>query len=106
MTNLLECILFSIFVLSWPFSSGTALDDYVYEPDPNYSFSLLSTRKMPDYTFYVLNMTSQKLNESIVNNSIWTHQMTITVPNFLQSNQSAFLMLNGYWFYFNFSVSK
>jgi hypothetical protein len=39
---------------------ATPLDDYVNTPDPMFSWKRLETYRLPTYTLYVLNMTSQK----------------------------------------------
>jgi len=37
-----------------------ALDDYVFREDPNYHFEEIGKESGPEYTLYVINMTSQK----------------------------------------------
>ena len=39
----------------------TALDRYVKEPDPNYSYSIIKTIGHEDYDTFIIEMTSQKL---------------------------------------------
>ena len=38
----------------------TALDHYVKEPDPNYSYSIIKTIDHEDYDTFIIEMTSQK----------------------------------------------
>jgi PhoPQ-activated pathogenicity-related protein len=63
-------------------TSITALDRYVNEPDPNYSWRLLETVRGPGYTTFILEMTSQAwLTRAEVDRPLWTHWMTIVRPD-------------------------
>ena len=84
------------FCLGLAVVNATPLDDYVNTPDSHYNYVLLKQYSMKDYTFYVLNMTSQKwLNESIVVNPIWWHFLSITVPNKITRGDAALLYIDG-----------
>lgn len=39
---------------------ATPLDDYVHRKDPHYQYSEIGSYRGPEYTMYILNMTSQK----------------------------------------------
>ncbi len=47
-------------VVVWNSCLATPLDDYVNTPDPMFSWKRLETYRLPTYTLYILNMTSQK----------------------------------------------
>jgi PhoPQ-activated pathogenicity-related protein len=62
-------------------SERTALDDYIDQPDPNYSFKRVRTIPGNAATAYVLEMTSQQwLTEKEVDRPIWKHWVTIIKP--------------------------
>jgi len=46
--------------------AASALDEYVYTPDPYYRFTEISATKGPGYTFYLYNMTSLKWKSGIL----------------------------------------
>ena len=79
---------------------ATALDDYVAAPDSNYTYSLENTISGPDFTAYVLDMTSQQwrtsadIEEGGQGGTIWQHWLTVFVPNDIDSN-TAFLYISG-----------
>ncbi len=79
-----------------PFAAaGTALDDYVYTPDPAYGYTLLNTIPNAGYTEYVLEMTSQTwLSASEVDVPLWTHHLVLTVPD-TPATSMAFLHITG-----------
>ena len=73
----------------------TALDHYVKEPDPNYSYSIIKTIGHEDYDTFILEMTSQKwLTEKEVNHPLWEHYMVIVAPTQLRSD-IGFLTITG-----------
>ena len=39
---------------------STPLDDYVFSPDPNYGYTLLTSYNLTEYSLFVYNFTSQK----------------------------------------------
>jgi PhoPQ-activated pathogenicity-related protein len=60
----------------------TALDRYVYKPDPNYKYKLVNTSKGQGYTAYVLELTSQQWRTADeVDRPIWMHWLTVTIPD-------------------------
>jgi PhoPQ-activated pathogenicity-related protein len=73
----------------------TALDRYVFKPDPNYSYKLVSTSKGEGYTAFILELTSQQwrtANE--VDRPIWMHWLTIIQPDQV-TTPIGFLYING-----------
>ena len=73
----------------------TALDRYVYKPDPNYGYKLVNTTKGDGYTAYVLELTSQqwRLPEE-VDRPLWMHWLTIIQPDKV-GTATGFLYING-----------
>ncbi len=68
-------------------SSKTALERYVAEPDPAYSWRVETTIDGDGYTASVLEMTSQSwLTEGEVDRPIWKHWLTIVRPDELKSD--------------------
>ena len=77
-------------------SAPTALDRYVAEPDPAYSYKLVDTLKGDGVTGYVLRMTSQKwLTEKEVNHPVWEHWLTIMRPDKVGMNKSMLFITGG-----------
>ncbi len=73
----------------------TALDRYVAEPDPNYSFKLITSAPTPTGTVYEIEMTSQQwLTTNEVNHPIWKHWLSIAVPKDVQG-ETGFLFITG-----------
>ena len=76
-------------------SLANALDDYVYNDDGNYSYSLHSTQNKGYYIYYVLNMTSQKwLTSAEVNKTLWQHWVHVIIPASVTTNK-ALLFISG-----------
>jgi len=74
---------------------ATPLDDYIAQPDPSYTYSLVNTIDHPLGKVYVLDMKSQTWRtEKEVNRTLWQHWVTIIVPNGVTSN-TALLWING-----------
>ncbi|XP_071108310.1 autocrine proliferation repressor protein A-like [Haliotis cracherodii] len=91
-----RCIV--LLLLAFACAHGGVLEDYVNRYDPHYTYEVLKdhTYRGPDYTLYVLNMTSQKWkDETVVTNPIWWHYLTITVPDKLVFKDSAFILIDG-----------
>jgi len=73
----------------------TALDRYVYKPDPNYGYKLVSTTKGEGYTSYLLELTSQQWRTpEEVDRPIWKHWLTIIQPDKV-ATATGFLYING-----------
>lgn len=73
----------------------TALDRYVFKPDPNYSYKLVNTSKGDGYTAFILEMTSQQWRTADeVDRPIWTHWLTIIQPDKV-TTPIGFLYING-----------
>ncbi len=72
----------------------TALDRYVASPDSNYRYELVSATPGNGYTFYVLDMASQKwLGDNDTDRPVWKHWLAIVKPN--QVRHSTGLMFVG-----------
>lgn len=91
--------------------SGTALDDYVFKPDPNYGW-----KELPDHQFsgkgflhrdqkwtgYTLNMTSQQwltpadFSNTSQANSIWSHILVVIVPDEIKYKDNGSLYITGW----------
>ncbi|XP_043924075.1 autocrine proliferation repressor protein A-like [Protopterus annectens] len=77
-----------------------ALDEYVFSFDPHYSYTILDnlTYRNNNSTVFFLNMTSQKwLDETHVDQPIWWHYLSITVPDKVTPGleDTAFMFING-----------
>jgi len=81
--------------------TSNALDDYVFHDDGYYSYELLKTYtyRAPDYTSYMINMTSQKwLTEKETNRPVWWHYLTIHIPHEFPDEdmkKSGYLFIDG-----------
>src|SRR5262249_576930 len=77
-------------------SEKTALDRYVAQPDPNYSYKLIDTIEGDGATAYVLEMVSQKwLTEQEVDRPLWKHWVTIIKPNEVSSTIGLLFITGG-----------
>jgi PhoPQ-activated pathogenicity-related protein len=73
----------------------TALDRYVFRPDPEYGYKVINTIKGEGYTVFVLQMTSQQWrSEAEVDHPIWQHWLTIIKPDQVETS-TGFLFING-----------
>lgn len=73
----------------------TALDRYVYTPDPNYSYHVVKTVEGKGYKVYVVDMTSQKwLTEAEVDRPYWQHFLTIIRPDTI-THDTALMFIGG-----------
>ena len=73
----------------------TALDVYIAQPDPSYSFNIIATTAGIGYTLYDVEMTSQTwrtIEETTWNQ--WRHRLSIVVPSVVTSGTSM-LMIGG-----------
>lgn len=74
----------------------TALDRYVAQPDPSYKYELVKTATEPDYTWYLLEMTSQTWRSaSEVDRTAWTHWVTIIKPKTVTTSTSLLFIGGG-----------
>lgn len=74
----------------------TALDRYVFAPDPNYDYKLVNTVKSQGATSYVLNMISQQWRTTAeVDRPIWQHWLTIIVPDKVETSTGLLLLSGG-----------
>ena len=65
----------------------TALDKYVAKDDGAYGFKVLIEKKGPGYTYFVLELTSQKWRtEKDVDQPVWKHHLNMIVPDVVQSD--------------------
>jgi PhoPQ-activated pathogenicity-related protein len=103
MSNFLSIIgLPSVFVLTIALtgiasqSGPTALDRYVAEPDPSYSYKLLTTLPGQGHTTYILEMTSQTwLTTNEVDRPLWSHWLVITKPDKVATTTSLLFIGGG-----------
>ena len=73
----------------------TALEQYVAQPDPNYSYEWVNTTRHEGYTTHILRMTSQKwMTPAEVQDPTWWHWVKIVVPDSVQSS-TGFLYIGG-----------
>lgn len=73
----------------------TALDRYVYTPDPNYGYEIIKTVEAPGYKTYVIDMTSQKwLTEAEVDRPLWKHHLVVIRPDVVE-HDTALLFIGG-----------
>lgn len=74
----------------------TALDEYVAQPDTNYSFHLVSSLPGKGCTTFVLEMTSQAwLTTNEVDRPLWKHWMILVKPDSVTSSKSLLLIGGG-----------
>ncbi len=75
--------------------TGTALDRYVAAPDASFRYELVSERRLPGATMYVLDMVSQTWRDlKEVNRTEWRHWLTILRPDEVDSS-TGFLLIAG-----------
>jgi PhoPQ-activated pathogenicity-related protein len=73
----------------------TALDEYVFRPDTNYSYHLVNRIPGPGGTIFILEMTSQAwLTTNEVDRPLWKHWITIVKPDEVTSSK-ALLFISG-----------
>jgi PhoPQ-activated pathogenicity-related protein len=74
---------------------NTALDRYVKQPDPEYSWSLVQTIPGVSHTTFILQMTSQAwLTSEEVDQPVWTHWMIVVRPE-LVAHRTSLLFIGG-----------
>ena len=73
----------------------TALDRYVFAPDPNYRYELVNTVRGTNATTYVLDLTSQQWRSAAeVDRPLWKHWLIIVVPDQIRTS-TGFLFIDG-----------
>ncbi len=73
----------------------TALDRYVFQPDPNYQYKLVNSIRGEGFTAYVIEMTSQQWRTAAeVDRPFWRHWLTIVRPDQVRTS-TGFLLING-----------
>ncbi len=73
----------------------TALEQYVYTPDPAYGYTLTETLEFPQATIYVFLMDSLTWRAADeVDRQLWTHELVLIVPTAM-SNGTVFYLING-----------
>ncbi|CAN5525770.1 hypothetical protein BH10PLA2_BH10PLA2_13690 [soil metagenome] len=73
----------------------TAFDDYIAKPDSTYQWKLAKKIAGPDYTTFVLEVTSQTWrSQPEVDRPVWKHWLTIVKPNKVDFD-TAFLRIGG-----------
>ena len=73
----------------------TALDRYVAEPDPNYTFSLVKSIDGEGVTAHIIDMTSQSWRSATeVDRTLWQHWVTIVVPDVVR-HETGLLVIGG-----------
>ncbi len=76
----------------------TALDDYVAQPDPNYTYVYRDTKHGVGYSVHEVTLISQKWRApEEVNRVLWVHEVLIAVPwaSHSGNQNTAFLVVNG-----------
>ncbi len=67
-----------------------ALQDYLDEPDPTFSWTVRERNIFEDFALYEIYMRSQTWHDIV-----WTHQLRIFVPHELKDSRHALLFING-----------
>lgn len=89
-------VLLTIAPLATAQATRTALDDYIAQPDPSFSWQLKSTIAGPGYTAYHIQMTSQTWRTaSEVSRPAWQHWMTIYKPTSVAYDKALMLIDGG-----------
>ncbi|XP_061192028.1 autocrine proliferation repressor protein A-like [Saccostrea echinata] len=86
----------TVLAYSVVFLQATPLDDYVHRPDSYYKYTEIGSYRGPEYTMYILNMTSQKWKtEAVTDQPVWWHYLTVTIPDKINYTQAAFMLIDG-----------
>ncbi|XP_025106923.1 autocrine proliferation repressor protein A-like isoform X2 [Pomacea canaliculata] len=77
-------------------SDATPLDDYVNKPDPFYTWTTLNWKyRGPDFTLYVINMTSQMWMSGVESrHPIWWHYLYVAVPDRITRPEAGLLYIS------------
>ncbi|HEV3199936.1 MAG TPA: PhoPQ-activated pathogenicity-related family protein [Bryobacteraceae bacterium] len=77
------------------FAADTALDRYVKQPDPAYSYRIADTVRGEGFTSYIVEMTSQAWRKPTeVDRTVWKHWLTIVKPDRVEG-ATAYLFITG-----------
>ncbi|HOD51968.1 MAG TPA: PhoPQ-activated protein PqaA family protein [Candidatus Hydrogenedentes bacterium] len=63
------------------------LADFVNVPDPNYQYEITGTYDGDRYTAHFIRMTSQSWREGEVSPNLWTHWLSVYIPDDLQQSE-------------------
>ncbi len=78
------------------FAAETALDRYIAQPDPSYSYHLINRIDVKGAKAHIIEMTSQTwLTTNEVDRPIWKHRMTIVIPSVVKSSKSLLMITGG-----------
>eukprot|EP01120_Amphizonella_sp_Union-15-10_P013076 TRINITY_DN6009_c0_g1_i1.p1 TRINITY_DN6009_c0_g1~~TRINITY_DN6009_c0_g1_i1.p1 ORF type:complete len:492 (-),score=82.90 TRINITY_DN6009_c0_g1_i1:4-1479(-) len=92
---ILKATFFVLIALTF-YVQTTPLDDYVNAPDPTYRFEVYRVLKKIGYTLYNINFTSQTwLTPADSTLSVWSHWLTLCIPDKVASFDTAFLYIDG-----------
>lgn len=74
----------------------TALEKYVWTPDPSYSWNLRTTVEGSGYTAYFIDMTSQTWRTAAeVDRTLWKHSLTIVKPDHVSAGPAVLWISGG-----------
>lgn len=84
-----------LFGLFSAYAADTALDRYVKQADPTYSYKVVNTVKGDGFTSYIVEMTSQTWRKPTeVDRNVWKHWLTIIKPDRVDST-TGYLFISG-----------
>lgn len=85
----------AVFAALPAFAADTALDRYVKQPDPTYSYRIADTVKGDGFTSYSVDMTSQTWRKPTeVDRPVWKHWLTIVKPDRVEGS-TGYLFITG-----------
>ncbi|CAL1541759.1 unnamed protein product [Lymnaea stagnalis] len=76
-------------------TTATPLDHYVNQPDSTYTYRYLTSITGPDYSIYILNMTSQTwLTDKVTTTPVWWHYVSVIIPKEVEYTDTGFLWIS------------
>jgi PhoPQ-activated pathogenicity-related protein len=76
-------------------AAETALDRYIKQPDPTYSYTIVNTVRGEGYTSYIVDLTSQTWRKPTeVDRTVWKHWLTIVKPDRVDTS-TGYLFITG-----------
>lgn len=85
----------AVFAVLPALAADTALDRYIKQPDPTYSYRLVDTVKGDGFTSYIVEMTSQTWRKPTeVDRPVWKHWLTIVKPDRVEGT-TGYLFITG-----------